>query len=290
MSARHHLARTHSATTFDRALPPALAVEPGDIVTFETDDSAYERYANGESAKKIGPFNRVTGPVFVRGAEPGDALRIDILDVRIRRAWSVWSPGFGPLGGRTAEVQVRQLALEKGHVRISKSLKVPLAPMIGCIGLAPARGVSSSLEPAYAWGGNMDLPEVSAGNTLWLPVQVEGALLSLGDLHAAMGAGEPTWVGLEAAGEATVRIGVDKAMRLAGPRLRVGEDTLFVVALAGNRSLWEAKERATQLAYDFLILERNLEPAEAFAYCCARVGLRFGGPASPIVLAVVPDV
>ena len=86
--------------------------------------------------------------------------------------------------------------------------------MIGCIGTAPAQGSASTFMPAYPFGGNMDLREMEPGTTLYLPVNVPGGLLSMGDLHAAMGTAEPTWVSLEAAGHATLRIGVEPDMRL----------------------------------------------------------------------------
>ncbi len=271
---------------FDPAIPPALEVDPGAVVTFETGDDAYARLAAGESVEEIGlqNFNLVTGPVAVRGAEPGDALRLDVLSVTVRRAWSVWLPGFGGLGARTETAQAREIPLENGSARIG-DLSVPAEPMIGCVGVAPASGTSSTFMPAYPWGGNMDLRELSPGATLFLPVQVQGGLLSLGDLHAAMGIAEPTWVSLEAAGQATLRIGLEKGMGISLPRLRVDGSTICV----GMGDTQEAAyQSALDQAYD-LLLEGGLEPFDAYAFASACVGMRFGGPASPIVLAVVPD-
>ena len=175
---------------------PVARVAGGSVIRFETGDVAYERLAKGETVEQIGleTFNRVTGPVFVEGAAPGDALRVEILDVEIVRSWSVWLPGFGALGAHTQTVQAHQIPLEGGRAVISKRLSVPIEPMIGCIGLAPAEGVGSTFMPAYHWGGNMDLREMSPGTVVDLPVQVPGGLLSIGDHHAAMGRGEPTWV------------------------------------------------------------------------------------------------
>ena len=101
--------------------------------------------------------------------------------------------------------------LRDGRAHLGR-LSVPVRPMIGCIGVAPAEGVGSTFMPAYPFGGNMDLRELEPGTTIFLPVQVAGGLLSMGDLHAAMGTQEPTWVSLEAAGSATLRIGLAKAM------------------------------------------------------------------------------
>ena len=94
---------------------------------------------------------------------------------------------------------------------------------------------------------------------------------------------------LEASGRATVRVGLEKGLRLKGPRLRVAGATIEVVVLKRKRSLEDAQKRATRRAYRLLTREWGLDAFEAYTYCCARVGVQFGGPASPIVLAVVPD-
>lgn len=287
----HHISKRHAMRAFDAAVPPVVTIDAGDTVHFETGDDAYERLYAGESVDVIGieNFNAVTGPVAVRGAEPGDALRIEVLDISIRRAWAVRIPDFGPLGEGIDHTEVRPVAVSDGFAALSPRLKVPLAPMIGCIGVCPAGKPGSTLGPGYPWGGNMDLRELSPGATLWLPVQVPDALLCLGDLHAAMGTGEPTWVALESSGEAVVRVSVEKGLRLTSPRLRVGSDTIFVMAQARDGQMPTGKRHAMRLAYEFLMETFGLDPFEAYAYCCARVGIRFGGPASPIVLAVVPD-
>jgi amidase len=281
------LSKDKRAFAFTPGVAPALEVEPGAVVTFETGSEAYERLAAGEAVESIGleNFNAVTGPVAVRGAEPGDALAIDVLAVTVRRAWSVWLPGFGGLGSRTEGIHVREIPLEDGVARIGDGLEVPVEPMIGCIGVAPTDGECSTLRPAYPWGGNMDLRELEAGATLYLPVQVAGALLSMGDLHAAMGAAEPTWVSLEASGQATLRIGLEKGVTLPFPRIRLDGAT---ACLGMGKTLEEAHQAALDHAFDFLLAE-GLDPFDAYAFASARVAMRFGGPASPIVLAVVPD-
>ncbi len=286
----------HARTVFDRTLPPVLEVLPGARVRFETGDSVYARMAGGESLQSIGlqNVNAVTGPVAIRGAEPGDVLRIEVLAIEIVRAWAAWIPGFGTLGSRTSTQQIRQIAIEGASLRLTETIAIPLAPMIGCIGLAPATGQGSTLRPTYPFGGNMDLRELSPGAIVWLPVQVPGALLSIGDLHAAMGEGEPAHVSLEAAGAATVRVDVEKGRTLAYPRLRVGTDTICVgmddqprLAPGGIAS---AYQRAIDQAFDYLTVDCHLDPFTAYAYISGRVSTRFGGPAGSLVLAVVPDV
>ena len=274
---------------FDASVEPVLRIQPGDTVTFETGDVAYERLSKGETVAAIGleNFNAVTGPVFVEGAEPGDALKVEVLDVQVRRAWSVWLPEFGGLGHESDSVQVMEVALKDGRAWLSDQVSVPIESMIGCIGVAPAEGQGSTFMPAYPNGGNMDLREMVTGTTVYLPVQVAGGLLSMGDLHAAMGRAEPTWVSLEAAGQATLRISLEKHMPLAYPRLRVPGAT---ICIGMADTLEAAHQVALNQAYDLLTKELGLDSFVAYAYASARVEMRLGGPACPMVLAVVPDL
>ena len=286
----HFVSRSHTQRAFARKAEPALEVASGDVVTFETADEAYERLWRGESPDEIPDedYNIVTGPVVVRTAEPGDALKIEIVHIHIRRAWAVWIPGYGPLGDLTDKLQVRPLPFANGQIAISERLNVPLSPMIGCLGLAPATGTASTLEPAYPFGGNLDLCELRVGATLLLPVQTSGAWLSIGDLHTAMGAGEPAHISLEAAGEATVRVTVEKNLRLFAPRIVLEDRSLCLSVLDEQGTIEQAAQFATRQAYDLLVNELSLTPFEAYAYVSANVELRLGGPASAIVIAVVP--
>jgi amidase len=287
--AEYTLDKDQKAFAFDATIPPVLEIDAGDTVTFQTGDAAYFRLANGESVGDIGleNFNAVTGPVYVRGSQPGDALRIEILDIQITRTWSVWLPDFGGLGAKTKEMHVMQTPIENGRARLSPSLTVPVEPMIGCIGVAPAEGKGSTFMPAYPFGGNMDLREMSPGTTLYLPVQVPGALLAMGDLHAAMGTAEPTWVSLEASGQATLRINLEKNMPLNYPRLRIGNKTY---CLGMGNSFDESYQVAINEVYSLLTVGHKLDPFVAYAYISARVGMHFGGPSGFVVMASVPDM
>jgi amidase len=192
-------------------------------------------------------------------------------------------PGVGSLGHRIDAASVRELRLEDGVALVGESIAVPLHPSIGCIGVAPASAPGSTMGPAGPWGGNMDLRELVPGATLLLPVQVEGALLCLGDLHAAMGAGEPTGAGFESAGRATIRLDVIRDMELAFPRI-LSDGATICVGMDETHPL--ARRRAMEQAHQLLV-ERGLDPLDAYAYLSAEAELRLGGPASPIVLAVV---
>jgi amidase len=286
--ATYTLTKDQKTLAFEPTNPPVLEIDSGDTVTFQTGDSAYERVSKGETVEAIGleNFNAITGPVFVRGAEPGDVIKIEILDVQVSRAWSVWLPDFGGLGKYTKETRARQIELKDGRAYITDSLSVPIKTMIGCIGLAPKEGKASTFMPAYPHGGNMDLRDMSAGATLYLPVQVPGGLLSLGDLHAAMGTAEPTGVSLEAAGQATLKISLEKGMKLNYPRLRVGTNTLIV---GMSDKLETSYQIALDEAYALLTNEWGLDPFDAYAYTSACVAIKLGWFANSVVIAEIPD-
>jgi len=285
--AHHTITTDHRTATFHRDHAPALTVAPGDTVTFETGDVAYERLHGGEAVEDIGleTFNMVTGPVAVEGVEPGDALVVEVLDVEIERAWSVWMPEFGGLGDHTDTTRTREIPIEGDRLCISDALTVPLEPMIGCIGVAPASGEGSTFTPAYRFGGNMDLREMSPGTTVDLPVEVPGARLSVGDLHAAMGRAEPTWVAIEAAGRARLRVDVATGAAPPTPRLHLDRMTL---CMGIGPTLEKAHQSALDQAFNLLTKTHGLDPFDAYAYISARVGMRFGGPCGPIVMAEVP--
>jgi amidase len=289
-----HVSAEHEVLSFDLKLPPACEVEPGATVTFETSGDVFRQLAGGAPLDSIDleRANAVTGPVLVCEAEAGDALRIDVLEIEIDHAWIVWMEGLGPLGSLTAGIQVSEAPIDDAGVRLGERLTVPLSPMIGCIGLAPAEGAMSTMRPVYPTGGNLDLCELSPGATLWLPVTAPRALLSLGDLHAAMGHGEPAFVAVEAAGTATVRIGIEKESELTLPRLRSENETICV---GMGDSYPEARASAVRQAFDVLTDTHQLPATEAYGYLSACVDLRPAGPSGSMVegaeaaLAVVPD-
>ncbi len=291
----HVLPAEHTAFCFRADAEPVLRVSPGAVVAIATTAAPVERlFAAGDGwvrALETREINAVTGPVYLEGVEPGDAVAVEILDVTVGDwGWSMALPQYGLLAGRLRAPSLELYPIVEDMIRISERVRLPVRPMIGCLGLAPPSGESSTLGPAYPWGGNMDLIQAKAGNTVLLPAQVPGGLFSLGDIHAAMGANEATYVAIEAPGVAIVRLDVRKGLSLTTPRIESPERT-YVVGMdaAPTYSLDAARSRAVEALFAYLTDERGLAPAEAYAVISAAGDIELGGPACAIVLASVPN-
>ena len=147
--------------------------------------------------------------------------------------------------------------------------------MIGCIGTAPATGTNSTVMPTTALGGNMDLTDVAPGATVYLPVEVEGALLSIGDIHAVMARGESSFVAIEAAGVAVVSIDLIPDAGLRAPRVETDEEWIFVGL---GDPVQESIRRGYEDVFDHLVDQRGWDRMDAYAVMSALVHSELGGP------------
>jgi formamidase len=207
-----HFARSKTHAAWDRSLAPIAVIAPGDEITVETADAGDGQVTAGSTAADIPGLdftrvNPVTGPFAIEGARPGDALVIDILDVSVGSwGWTANIPGFGLLADDFPDPYLRISTIADGRAELLPGVSVPVVPMVGTIGVAPPEPGPHAMVPPRRWGGNLDIRHIGPGARLVLPVGVEGALLSLGDAHAAMGDGEVAGTGVET--EATVRLRV----------------------------------------------------------------------------------
>jgi amidase len=216
----HRIGREQKRYSFSPAHVPVLTIRPGDTVIVETDDarSGTVRTA-ADLLDKPHPdgANPVTGPIYVTGAEPGDSLAVHIRRVRLeRQGFTGVKAKIGLLADRAGRYETRMIPIRGKSVAFSGSIRFPIAPMIGTIGVAPRSGEIGCLYPG-AHGGNMDNKFVRPGCTVHLPVLIPGAHLSLGDAHAAMGDGEVTMVGLEIRAEVTVVVDLIKGESIERP-------------------------------------------------------------------------
>lgn len=247
----------------DRSNTPAAYAKSGDIVCFETLDcfgcqiTSEDQRLGGLDWSGINP---ATGPLFIEGAAPGDVLKVEILSIELDdHGVMVDGPNEGVMGALLKDEATRILPIENGMAKFNDKLSFPLCPMIGVIGTAPAGdGIDTGTPGAH--GGNMDCTRIGAGATLYLPVNVEGALLAMGDLHAVMGDGEVGVCGVEIAGMVTVRVTVLKSCALPTPFL-VNDDTAMTIYSA--ETVDEASIGATLAMHTFLMQELGMSDHEA---------------------------
>ena len=286
----HRLDQEQIHQEWNNALAPRLTIDPGDTVVFDTRDAAnlfYSKASTHEDVLRRGPFkgHPLTGPVAVRGARPGDTLVIEILDVQpaLDWGWTAIRPGRGLLPEADFAkpfLQIWDLG-DKRHARMGNRVAVPLAPFPGVLGVAlDEPGAHSTMPPRRA-GGNMDIKQLVAGATLWLPVLVDGALFSAGDAHAAQGDGEVCVTAVEMMGRVTARFGLQPGRRLAEPRLRtpappsnVTNRGAHYATTAHGPDLFASSQQAIRYMIEHLVEERGLSREQAYVVCSVAVDLK----------------
>lgn len=246
---------------FDKNNTPALTVSAPCHLTFETRDALNGQVTSEDQRLDSLDFNTVnpgTGPVFIENAEPGDALRVYIKAIRLESCGVTMTiPGAGLLPDKVKGKAL--LCPVRENTFLFKGVELPLRPMIGVIGVAPAgQGVACGVPGAH--GGNMDTTGIGPGALLYLPVFVPGALFGLGDLHAAMGDGEVCVTGIETAGEVDLCLDVAKGMGLPCPLLKT-ENELAFLASAGSTD--EALSLSVAYMNDLLVRQSGLDLDEA---------------------------
>jgi acetamidase/formamidase len=274
---------------WDNSIEPALEVEPGDTVELHVRDASDEQITAESGVEAVAGLdfdhvNPVSGPVFVKGARPGDVLEIELLEFRPRDwGWTALIPGFGLLAEEFPEpwLRVSQVDPERERVIWSDEISLPYRPFPGTIGVAPAEPGQHSVVPPSRWGGNIDTKHLRAGTTLFLPVGVDGALFSLGDTHAAQGDGEVCGTAIEAAMDVAVRLSVRRDFSVDAPQYAVPEgatgaveQSAFHVCTGVGPDLMTAAKDAVRATVHRLEEQRGLAREEAYALCSVAVDLR----------------
>jgi acetamidase/formamidase len=224
----------------DRNREPRLTVVPPERLVIETEDAftGQIRKVGDVRDKATVPFsNPVTGPIAVAGAERGDTLVVRIEDIEPLTpqcaTYVAPLPLTQPHLGGGSEGSTRICPIREGEIAWSDTVTIPYAPLLGCVATAPALGVPTT-GPAGDYGGNLDLREITIGSTVRLPVFVPGALLYLGDCHAAQGDGEIGAAALEMPARVTATVDLEKNRSIPGPRI---ERATELVAVATGPTL-----------------------------------------------------
>ncbi len=250
-----------SVFSFSAAMEPVLEVDPGALVVFETSDAFSGQIASERDLPSSLDFSRVnaaTGPLAVRGAAPGDTLRVDILELELAKVgYQCVVPGFGVLNQRFTDPVTVEFVLEQG-VASDGNRSYPVSPMIGTIGVAPAAGEVPSITPGDH-GGNLDAREIGPGASLLLPVAVPGAQLAMGDVHAVQGDGEVCGVAVEVGARVRVRVSL-APIRIKRPVV-VTQQRL--ITLASHQDMLVAAELAVGDMVD-LLSDQGWDPVAAY--------------------------
>lgn len=240
-------------------------VKLGEVFKVMTNDCFYQQITNEEQVLEEIDYdliNPATGPIFIEGAEKGDLLKVKVLDIEVSdKGISMAVPGEGVLGSEEFNSIVKVIPIEDGNAKLF-GLHIPVVPMIGVIGLAPAEkdGDWGTASP-WKHGGNMDTSEIKKGSILYLPVNQTGALLALGDLHAAMGDGELCFTGLEIPGVVTLEVDVIKDTHIEWPLLETEKETMVI---ASGDNIEQAISNGTKEVVHYLMWNLKLKFEEAY--------------------------
>jgi amidase len=277
------LSKKKSTYFFSPHNPPAVKVDSGTTILFETLDALNDQiHSDDDSASKIdlNYVNAATGPVYINGAKPGDTLVAEILDIEPSyRGAALIIPGFGYLQDTIPGPYTKVFTLEKnGTFRFGEFISFGLKPMVGTIGVAPQEPITTLSSGPH--GGNLDTTDIRAGSKVFLPVLVDGALFSVGDVHACMGDGEVCGTGIECGAEVTIRLDLLPSYSIPRPRIET-DDELMCLASAGG--LDTAIKLALQDMVDWLQKDKHMSAEEAYVLVSIVGDVRIGQIVDPAV-------
>lgn len=269
---------------------PVVHVQPGDIIVVETEDFAGGQIRRDSTSEDLlgldfDAIYPLAGPIHVAGAEPGDVLAVEFLDFELPEwGWALILPGFGLLPpGEFDKPHLKVFDLTQGDTtELVPGVRIPVEPFCGTVGV-PGPGMHDvPIPPPHAGGGNIDLRHVTRGATLYLPVGAAGGLLSLGDAHAAQGDGEVCVSGLECQMRTTIRVSVERGMKLSSPALRRPPGSLTPRVDSGGwfattgieTDLMEAARSAVRAMIDHLVGQRGLSREDAYMLCSLAADLK----------------
>ena len=290
MACTHTIHKHNHHFGWDNSIKPTLSISPGQSVEIETIDSSggqlnAKSTLNDLSALSFDKVNPVTGPIYIEGAEPGDAVAVTFLDFQPSGwGWTANIPGFGLLADQFTDPALH--IWKYNSVSMKPALygpggKVPLKPFVGTIGLALQEKGLHSVVPPRRVGGNLDIRDNSVGTTLYLPVEVVGGMLSLGDTHAAQGDGEICGTAIESPMTVALKIDLIKEANFAFPRFETDGPVTRHFDKKGYRAttgigedLMQAAKDAVSGMIDWVSVTTGMSALEAYMLCSVCGDLR----------------
>jgi amidase len=269
--------KSQRVSAYSGANPPAIHVGMGEAFVMETNDR-FQGYTSPDDAP-LDLLMSMTGPVYVGGTEPGDTLSIEVLDITpsLGYGWIVATPGRAMLKNRVDEWRRRKVQINGERVWFNDKIALPYAPMIGRMGVAPG-GEPKSCNSVGPFGGAMSNIAIGPGAKVLLPVFEEGALLTIEDVHAAMGDGESASSAVEMGAEVTLRCDVSTVLQVDRPVV-VTQDA--VMTTGEGDTMEAASHMAVNEMARLLMYKLDLDPIDAAMLVSAAVDARFsyvGGP------------
>jgi acetamidase/formamidase len=307
MAQTHYFPADRVHFQWDTGNEPVIEIESGDTVIVETRDVSDNQIGPDSTTDVVAGLNwdrvyPLAGPIAVRGAEPGDTLAIEILDVHTRGwGWTAILPGLGLLSEDFTEPYLKIFDLSRGDVTpFRDDVAIPLTPFMGTMGVCPAAASAQPIMPPGRFGGNMDTRQLVRGTTLYLPVEVDGALFSTGDAHGCQGDGEICVTGLEAPMYAVMRFQLEKGRSIPAPQYRTPPGPLtpavnygaFYGTTGVGGDLYVAAQDATRAMIGHLGALRGLSPEDAYLLCSLVVDLKISeivDAGQYVVSAVLPE-
>ena len=269
----HTLTKDQTHNKFSSAIAPILTVESGAVIEAFTEDASDEQFSPDSGMEDLDnldfePIHPLTGPVYVEGAEPGDALKVTLHEIELGNwGWHAIIPGFGFLADTfsTAKyLRIYELNKDMTHIQFNDDISIPLRPFPGVMGVAPPTEEMLSTIPPRANGGNMDDPSMSVGTTLYFPVFVEGGLFSIGDGHATQGLGEVCGTAIEVPLRIVYEIELVKDLPIQEPQYETDD---FYATTGFAATIDEAAQKATLYMVEYLRRDHGLSVEEAYALC-----------------------
>lgn len=284
--AEHFLDGSVTQPFWDNSVTPRLEIEPGDTVTFDCPEPCGQVTPEWDDQKlaniDFAPIHALVGSVYVKGATPGDALQVEILDFKHKGwAWSGHLQHFGLLQEDFDYAYIHHWRLEGEQCLFGvQDIVLPFEPFCGCMGVAPAEpGRITTIAPGK-FGGNMDVRDLRTGTTMWLPVFVDGALFACGDCHSGQGNGELCGTGIESPMTVTLRFNVRKdlavkELQFQTPSPLSKTDTRgYHVTTACGPDLMENSKNAARYMIDWLVETHDLTPSQAYVLCSTAGDLK----------------
>ncbi len=277
-----NISRDHVIYAFAASMSPVATVESGTTLVFQAVDALGGQVTSAETTLDHLDFSRVnpaTGPVAVAGAQPGDALLVEILDiVTSDHGVMLAVPGLGILGHKVDTPTTKVVPIGGESVTFNQ-WSLPKQPMIGVIGTAPQEGSVPCGTPSDH-GGNMDTKDIKVGSSIYLPVFQPGGLLAMGDVHAAMADGEVCGTGVECSADITVRVHRIPQFGIARPLVVT---PTAIMAVASAATIEEASQLALEQVIDFLVAKEGLSFNDAYMLCSLVTDIRISQLVDPLL-------